>query len=456
MPGSKIYIVNSVDLVASVQRLHRQLAFRPIEAKFASRLCASSKEANGILMANLGGEEGDRGHSDEVYKLMHPALAPGTGLDGLNNAAVQDIVEALDRLSPQDNGPKKIRLVRWLRHEITMATTNAVYGEHNPFKSAEVEEAFWNFERSIAVLLIDILPHLTARKGYQAREVLSKAFQGYFEAGHHEIGSMLVQGRYQSLYERKIPIQDIARYEACGSIAILLNTFPTIFWTPFYMFSRPEVLQECRDEVRTIMSITTSSDCTTRTIHMSSIRQKCPTLTSTMQEALRLHSVGIQVRQVMQDTILDDKYLLKKDAVVLMPSQVVHTDPMVWGPSVSNFDQNRFKKNTKPVKAVKKTSPHAFRSFGGGTTLCPGRHFATTEILAMAAMMIMRYDLIPPAGEWIAPKTENTNVVAGMMTPDTDIEVDIISRQGCQDGTWHFDFADSDMVFAVAAEDKNH
>ncbi|KAL8827930.1 MAG: hypothetical protein Q9170_006812 [Blastenia crenularia] len=477
MPGSKMYIVNSVDLVTSVQRLHRQLAFRPIEAKFASRLCASSKEANDILMANSGCNDQDaQGYSHELYKLMHPALAPGAGLDGLNQAAVRYIVESLDRLKPQGDAPTKIRLAEWMRHEITMVTTNTVYGEHNPFKDKEVEAAFWlvsilgrhllkifnatirTFERSIAMLLINFLPYFTVRKGYEAREVLSKAFLHYFESNHHEHGSMLVQSRYQSLSKKRIPIPDIARYEACGSIAILVNTAPTIFWTLFYIFSQPGILRDCREEIATIMSVSNSeSEGTRRTIHMSSIRQKCPTLTSAMQEALRLHSVGIQVRQVMQDTLLDDKYLLKKDAVVLMPSQVVHTDPMVWGPSVDEFDANRFRKDTKkPVQAGnKKISPHAFRSFGGGTTLCPGRHFATTEILAMVAMMVMRYELHPVGGEWVVPTTRNTNVVAGMMTPDTDVEVEVVMRRGYEEGSWGFDFADSNMVYAVTAEDKD-
>ncbi|KAL8763459.1 MAG: hypothetical protein Q9184_000767, partial [Pyrenodesmia sp. 2 TL-2023] len=143
MPTTNIYIVNSLDLVSSVQRLHEQLSFRPFEAKFASRLCASSKEANDILEASLDRKHGDQAYSHEMYKLMHPALAPGAGLDGLNHAASQDIAKALERLRAPGDRSKRIRLAEWSRHEITMATTNAVYGNQNPFRSPEVEKAFW-------------------------------------------------------------------------------------------------------------------------------------------------------------------------------------------------------------------------------------------------------------------------------------------------------------------------
>ncbi|KAL8933917.1 MAG: hypothetical protein Q9216_006158 [Gyalolechia sp. 2 TL-2023] len=335
-----------------------------------------------------------------------------------------------------------------------MATTNAVYGNHNPFKSPGVEAAFWTLQDSIAMLLVNLFPSITARKGFQAREILSKAFQTYFEANHHETGSMLVQCRYQSLLKKNVPVPDIARYEACGSIAILVNTTPAVFWTLFYLFSQPEILRECRDEVDSIMTVVQSKEHTRRILHISQIRQQCPILSATFQEALRLHTVGVQVRQVMQDTMLDDTYLLKKDAIVMMPSGVIHTDPSIWGSDVNQFNHKRFLKSARTQGEAKKPSPHAFRTYGGGTTLCPGRHFATTEVLAMAAMMIMRYELLPVSGEWTTPRTEKTNIVAGIMEPDNDIEVEVTARQGFEDGEWEFKFADSDMVLAVVADDK--
>lgn len=145
MPNSRIYVVNSVDLISSVQRLHTQLSFRQVAAKFATTLCASSKEANDIIAVNLNCEDGDWGYSQEVYRTMHPALAPGPGLDGINRAMVQNIAGSIERLRPTREGRPSttVRLVEWSRHEITMATTNSVYGPHNPFKDRRVEDAFW-------------------------------------------------------------------------------------------------------------------------------------------------------------------------------------------------------------------------------------------------------------------------------------------------------------------------
>ncbi|KAL2131449.1 hypothetical protein VTI74DRAFT_5097 [Chaetomium olivicolor] len=49
---------------------------------------------------------------------------------------------------------------------------------------------------------------------------------------------------------------------------------------------------------------------------------------------------------------------------------------------------------TRPGPAV---HPASFRAFGGGKTLCPGRHFAFSEVLAFAALLVTHFDFLPPA-----------------------------------------------------------
>ncbi|KAL9582638.1 MAG: hypothetical protein Q9203_005412 [Teloschistes exilis] len=455
MPTSKLYVVNSVEIISSVQRYPKALAFPPIEAKFATTICASSKESNDIIAVNLTGEDGDWGYSHQVYQSMHSALAPGPGLDGMNRVMIQNVAGSLERLRSTDDKPTRIGLAEWTRHEITLATTNSVYGNHNPFKHPRIERAFWEFESGLIMILVDLFPYFTAGSSCRAREVVGEAFRKYFQAKHHETGSMLVQNRYNTSAENKIPISDIARYEVGATLAVLVNTAPATFWLLFYIFSHPEVLEECREEVGKIMRTSLEEGQARRTLDITGIKQNCPILTSTYQEVLQQRTLGAQVRQVMQDFMLDDTYLLKKGATVIMPSLVVHTDPGVWGPDVSSFNHKRFtREGSSQNKVFSRPSPKAFRVFGGGSTLCPGRHSATTEILAAVVMFIMRYDVVPVEGQWIAPKTEKTNIAAVVMEPDTDVQVQVTPRQGFADGKWEFGLADSKMVFEVAAEDQ--
>ena len=80
-------------------------------------VCDSSKETNNILKINVNGDEGDWGYSMEFYKSLHPALAPGKGLDAMNRVMIQSVAASLDALKPISAKPTRIGLVKWLRHQ---------------------------------------------------------------------------------------------------------------------------------------------------------------------------------------------------------------------------------------------------------------------------------------------------------------------------------------------------
>lgn len=191
------------------------------------------------------------------------------------------------------------------------------------------------------------------------------------------------------------------------------------------------------------------------------MKTKCPTLISTLQEVLRHKALGTSVRQVMQDTLLDDRHLLKKDSTILIPNIVVHNDPTVWGSDVHDFNHKRFLRektatnsNDDSAKRQATANLAAFRGFGSGSTLGPGRHFATTEILAVVVMFCMQYEIEPVTGQWTAPTTTGSaSAAAGAMEPNIDVEVNIRLRRDFEDEEWAFGLTDSDAVMAVSQDD---
>jgi len=130
------------------------------------------------------------------------------------------------------------------------------------------------------------------------------------------------------------------------------------------------------------------------TLDVSQIQGHNSLLTSIFKKVLRYHGVGTSVRVVTQDHLLDGKYLLKKGGIVMIHGAVQHTSVPAYGEHVYDFQHNRF----VPSLGVKRPSPVAFRGFGGGSTLCPGRHFTSTEVLAFVALMITRFDFEPTEG----------------------------------------------------------
>jgi hypothetical protein len=122
-----------------VQKQPRILAFPPIESKFSKSICGSSKQAIEILDWNVDGSQGDDSMILTFFKAIHTPLAPGKELDHMNRVMAQTVAGAVERLK----GEKVVRLFEFVAHEITRATTDAVYGPENPFRDPEVAESFW-------------------------------------------------------------------------------------------------------------------------------------------------------------------------------------------------------------------------------------------------------------------------------------------------------------------------
>lgn len=136
--GSKLYVVTSSELIAAVQRHPKALAFPPVGVKFAMSLAGSSNEGKRIATHNINGEDGDYGLSMDFNKVVYPSLSPGKPLEAMYETIIPQIAVSLENLRTTS-----IELNRWVRHELTVAITDCVYGPGNPFKERAVEEAFW-------------------------------------------------------------------------------------------------------------------------------------------------------------------------------------------------------------------------------------------------------------------------------------------------------------------------
>jgi hypothetical protein len=452
LPGQKMYVATKPEIIQQAQKLHRTLAFPPIAAKFSTSVVGLSKEGQEVLANNVNGDDGDHGLSMESYAAMRAALKPGSDLDDMNRGMLVEIGKSLQQLADAPEAQRKgLGLHAWLRDSLTLATTRAVYGPQNPFEDKAIVDAFWEFEGGLMSIIVGFLPSITARKPVAAREKAVRAFEAYYKAGGIEQASAYARFRYEVETSNKFPPQDIARSSVGGTIALLVNTVPSIFWVVLHILSYPGLLEDIRKEIDACTNAADAKDeggASIRNIDITSLKSSCPLLLSTYQEVLRYRSMGASVREVMEDTTLGP-FLLKKGAMLQMPSRVIHVDESLWGST--DFNPRRF----LPEEKKNRPKDLCFRAFGGGKTLCPGRHFATNETLAVVALFIARFDAKPTAGEWKFPTTANTNVAAAIMGPDNDVQLDITTRKGFEGVQWAITLEASDNIFSLVTEDTN-
>lgn len=253
----------------------------------------------------------------------------------------------------------------------------------------------------------------------------------------------VIKARYEVGKKYGATIDDMSRFEIGDCIGILVNATPTLFWSMLHIYSNPALLSSIREEVDAHVASQASDAKATYTICTSTLQEDCPLLFSTFREVLRYRTHNATSRWVSEETMLADRYLLKKDSVLLMPGGVVHMDSSVWGEDVDSFNPRRFlKHDSKSAKA--RLHPGAFRAWGGGSSLCPGRFFATTEITSVLALFVARFEVSPADGaKWVIPKTEHSRVASSMHPPANDVKVKITARDGFDGRGWRYTFGSS-------------
>jgi cytochrome P450 len=296
-------------------------------------------------------------------------------------------------------------------------------------------------------------PRVTARRAYRGRERLVRAFEEWIAAGGYEGEDVpeIVRRRVRIAREHGLGDEAVARSEVSFLFAGIVNTATTMFWTLVQVFARRELRDVVRCEVMGCVTVVDEviegsedeeedDDRKRGELSLEKLKRFCPTLMAVVKECLRLGSDNYSVRFVKTDTDLaGGEYRLKAGSVVQIAGGVIHADAGIWGENVDEFDHTRFLKTQQngngKGQAVEESQgedlkeprsrpqvqqtlsggvhPAAFRAFGGGKTLCPGRHFAMNEILACVAVLVLAFDIeaadgsgqikIPPKNDGVLP-----------------------------------------------------
>lgn len=268
-----------------------------------------------------------------------------------------------------------------------------------------------------------------------------KAFNEYYEKKRHQNASPLAQNRYEIDRKYDLTIDDTARFEISMCEGLLVNIVPAAFWCMFFVYRRPALLEEFRLGLDQYVEMTDGgNDRTIHNVDFKSILGSYPLLAAVLKEVLRLLSTNASGRVLLKDTLLDGKYLLKKDAVLLVPSAEVHNDPTIWGADWAEFNPYRWLKED-----TQKVPLSAYRAFGGGSWPCPGRAFSLNEIAASLVMVILQYDLVPVNdGQWKQVQT-SFHINTSVLTPKEDIEVQVRPRKGTETVDWRFRWDGADL-----------
>lgn len=260
----------------------------------------------------------------------------------------------------------------------------------------------------------------------------------FYAAGGHksESASRIIKARFEVNQKYDIPVKDIEHFDLSISFGLLANAAPTSFWLVYYLYSDPMLLTEVRANIHESLVFdnvqSESSGKKIVLVNIPDVIARCPLLASFVSEVLRVQSVNASARVIREDTILDNKYLLKKNSFIFIPSASLHKNEKAWGPTASAFNPHRFNTQKKlGVTRENRIPVSAHRSWGGGVNLCPGRFFAMNELLSILIIMALKYDVHPISGVWQEPPRK-VHVMASIMEPARDLPVRIKKRENVE------------------------
>lgn len=421
-------------MAAVVQRASRTLSFTPLVPDITKRVLGLDERTVDIVRQNLDPLPGeDPGFLADMHDMLYTYLGPGHDLHEMSCEATQELYEHVAQyvkvLGKQPGRAEVVDLLAWVRHFVAAGTAKFLYGLKNPFEmDPTLEEAFWDFDHGLGGLLTGIFPSLTAAKAYRGRERLARAFKEYIECGRYKDESRIVQNRIRIAEQYGWTADMTARSELSFLFAGIVNTATTISWVILHIFARPSLLSTIRAEIegaRKASEILFGEGSLSPNV----VKEQCPNLVAVFRECLRVGSENFSNRLVKEDTMLADKYFLRKNSVVQIAGSVIHADDDIWGGDAAEFNHKRFLGKSA-------VHPAAFRAFGGGKTLCPGRHFATTEVVMLAALMITSFDMSAVDGGQIEVPSKNDAIMpVHILEPLTEepIKVRVELRREAED-----------------------
>jgi hypothetical protein len=137
-----MYMVNLTTLLASVQRKLQVLSFEALKVRAAINIAGPSQKANDIVNSGRFGGKDSGGYAASFHKRTHAELSPpGDALHVMKRSVLSNVTSSLANTNAHPSSDTS--LFEWIKHEVGMITTDAVYSPNNPFRQPEKERSFW-------------------------------------------------------------------------------------------------------------------------------------------------------------------------------------------------------------------------------------------------------------------------------------------------------------------------
>ncbi|KAF2274027.1 cytochrome P450, partial [Westerdykella ornata] len=337
-------------------------------------------------------------------------------------------------------------LYAFLKDMLFKTSVDAFFGPRLLQHSPDLGKDLWRFDEDV-ISLVRGLPKIFNAKTTRARDRCIEAIRNWRETAIHlsngkdddkdwEPNWGLKCMRLRNEVFQKFPEWDSHACAATDTAllwAMNTNVVPATFWFIFELLRDPVLRREAQAEVR---------NAAMKEVHGKFDRNSLtrqPFLQSVYSETLRRYVAIMMIREAHGEQQFGNWTIPRGDRVVVC-SYTEHMNPDLWNTGTSDephpieeFWGKRFLvPDTSPPVYTMEGPSGRWIPYGLGERMCPGRHFAKTQMLLTFAMITRSFDMeIMMPAHW-KPNVDMAHFGLGTLPPKDKVRFRIKRKAGHQ------------------------
>ncbi|KAF8587442.1 cytochrome P450 [Ramaria rubella] len=412
--GKEMAWVTSPELISAIYRDPKSFEYLPVRLDIIERAFGLPRD----LMHT-------RFIVDDLLQIHHEELSPKKISDLIESYAKNAHTYLSQALEKFDGTCTE--LMSFILLPAYLAAAATFFG--TAFEAEKSYKGFKAFDDQFHLIVVAGLPKFMFRGAFRAWEEVIDLLEQYLKTPHEDSSTLMLRME-SSAKGAGWSDRNIATAFGSEVWGLQSNSIYAAYWVIALMLQQPEGLAALIaevDQARVDWKTQHPDHLSYENQHQWVLDVTLPHLTSTIQEALRFASSSFSQRQVSEPTEVGGFHFEPGELIVCVTRSVHIDDEIHHNPQ--EFNSARYMGDQKKIRNNGKIVPNHSIPFGGGISMCAGRHFAMWELKIFLTLMMSYVTIELDPNSSARPKFFAERMGAGIMHPSGDLGVKISKRK---------------------------